>query len=87
MWKNLKAGSLLLCCALLMSAAGAKEPRHWQTGTIVRAEAAEHSLRAPTEIWNPWFTHWYTIATKSQLIKATEMIPVDVKLRPRGNEV
>jgi hypothetical protein len=79
-------GRLLLALAmllLLVEAAFSDQQREWQTGKITRAE--EPKRRKPEhEVWNPWLAHWYTIETKSELIRATEMVPARVKREPLG---
>lgn len=78
-------GRLLLALSiiLLLGEAAFSQQRDWQTGKITRAE--EPKRRKPElEVWNPWLTHWYTIETESELIRATEMVPAGVKLDPLG---
>jgi hypothetical protein len=78
-------GRLLLALSILLPLAEAafSQRRDWQTGKITRAE--EPKRRKPElEVWNPWLTHWYTIETKSELIRATEMVPAGVKRNPSG---
>lgn len=69
--------SVAVCCVVRAVAANHGA---WQTATITSATEPQHS-RAEIEVWNPWLTHWYTIETDSEIVKATEMVPAGVKRR------
>lgn len=54
----------------------------WKTGKIVRAEQPKRKKPEPYEVWNPALTHWYTLETPSETIKATETVPAGAKWGP-----
>ena len=58
-------------------------PRKKGDGEVTRAEEPERS-KSEHEVWNPSLTHWYTIETKTELIRVTEMVPAGVKRNPLG---
>jgi hypothetical protein len=68
---------------LLLAEVAFSQQRDWQTGKITRAEEPKRRKPEP-EVWNPSLTHWYTIETKSEIIRATEMVPAGVKRSPLG---
>ena len=72
---------LLGCCAVFFVAAASNDQRHWQSGKIVRFERAPTHTPLEWRDIHPWLPDSYTIATETQVLRATEMLFVRVTSR------